>query len=140
MYKRQITNGTPGFSDEITFTGNPTADDNANGLSNLLDHALGNTLTGTEAYPVITTATANDGNGLQDFLAISYRANLADPSLTFLVEVSPDLVNWADGPIFTDEVERVDQGDGTANFVIRSLTSVADLENQFIRLKVVQTP
>ena len=133
-------NGTPGSSDHTTFSGDPLADDDGNGLSNLLDHALGNTLVASEAFPVITNVSLDDGSGLKDYLSVSYRANLTDPSLSFIIEVSPDLVNWDDGPAATQLAERVDQGDGTANFIIRSATPVADLSRQFIRLKVVQAP
>ncbi|MGJ8697638.1 MAG: lamin tail domain-containing protein [Verrucomicrobiaceae bacterium] len=133
-------NGTPGRNDNTTFTGNPLADDDGNGLSNLLDHALGNSLVASEAFPAITTVSFNDGTGPKDYLGVSYRANLTDPNLNFIIEVSPDLVNWTDGPTATQLAERVDQGDGTANIIMRSATPVSALPRQFIRLKVAQTP
>jgi len=135
-----VANGTPGSSDETFFTGDPLTDSDSNGLNNLLDHALGNALTNSQSVPFITTSLFNSGNGLEEHLALSYRANLTDPNLDFIVEVSPDLVNWADGPVFTQLVERVDLGDGTANFTIRSNTPSSSLPKQFIRLKVIQTP
>lgn len=136
----RVSGGTPGGDDETIFAGDPLADDDGNGLSNLLDHALGNTLTPTEALPVITSIAYNDGSGLKNYLGVSYRANLTDPNLTFIIEVSPDLVNWTDGPAATQLAERVDQGDGTANFIMRSATPVSDLPRQFMRLKVTRTP
>ncbi|MDB4500742.1 lamin tail domain-containing protein [Akkermansiaceae bacterium] len=134
-----VVGGTPGGNDETLFAGDPLADDDGNGLSNLLDHALGNTLTPTEALPVITNVSYNDGSGLKDYLGVSYRANLTDPNLTFIIEVSADLVNWTDGPAAAQLAEHVDQGDGTANIVMRSGTSVSDLPQQFMRLKVTHT-
>ena len=133
-------NGTPGTSDETMFTGDPDADDDGNGLSNLLDYALGNTITPTEACPVLTTVSHDDGGGAKDYLAVSYRANLSDPKLSFIIQTSPDLVNWADGAAATELVEQVDQGDGTANVIVRSETAMSDLEKQFMRIRVVNTP
>ena len=135
-----VVGGTPGGADETIFAGDPLADDDGNGLSNLLDHALGNTITPTKAVPVITSVPYNDGSGLKDYLGVSYRSNLTDPNLEFIIEVSPDLVNWADGPAATQLAEHVDQGDGTANIIMRSATPVSDLPKQFIRLKVTRTP
>lgn len=135
-----VVGGTPGGNDETIFAGDPLADDDGNGLSNLLDHALGNTLTPTGAYPTITSVAHNDGIGLKEYLGVSYRANLTDPNLNFIIEVSPDLVNWTDGPAATQLAEHVDQGDGTANIIMRSATPVSDLPRQFIRLKVTRTP
>lgn len=135
-----VVNGTPGGDDETIFSGDPLADDNLNGLNNLLDHALGNMLTSTEVFPVITNVSFDDGAGPKDYLGISYRANLTNPNLNFIIEVSPDLENWTDGPAVTQLAQRIDQGDGTANFVIRSATPVTDISKQFIRLKVVHTP
>lgn len=135
-----VVNGTPGGDDETTFAGEPLADDDGNGLSNLLEHALGNTLVASKAFPVITNVSYDDGTGLKNYLGVSYRANLSDPNLNFIIEVSPDLQNWSDGPTTTQLVERVDQGDGTANFIVRSITPVTELAHQFIRLKVNHTP
>jgi kumamolisin len=77
-----------------TSTSGDLADPNGNGVPNLLEYALGgNPLqTGSNPSPTLSTVQVSG----QNYLAITF-TEISDPSLTYTVQVSTDLVNWTAG-------------------------------------------
>ncbi len=119
--------GNPGASDATTFTGDPTADDNDNGVSDLADYALA----GNTPFQPPTTANA-DG-----YLTITYRRNLAADDVTLKVQRSIDFADWTSG----SDVELIaesHQGDGNATYVWRSTHPAIQNEREFLRVQITK--
>ena len=81
------TNGNPGNTDAITFTGTPTADTDADGLNALLEYALGtsdtNNATGPTAYSITREPAGT-------FLFLHQRVLAAD-DITYTLQATTDL-------------------------------------------------
>ena len=119
--------GNPGASDATTFTGDPNADDNGEGINNLLQYALAGTT------PVQLPTAANDGG----FLTISFRRNLAADDARITVQRSTDLRTWTSGEDVAS-VSETRNADGTATYVWRSTHSFVESPREFLRLRVVK--
>lgn len=135
--------GSPGTTDSTNFIGDPNADENNDGLTALLEYALGSTggdgATSPESFPKPGTQFFDDGSGqFDEYLTLTYRRNLAADDLDFEVQVGSDLSAW--DPLGTTPVSATANGDGTETVVWRSLTPVKNLVREFIRLRVQQKP
>lgn len=135
--------GSPGTTDSTNFSGDPNADENNDGLTALLEYALGSTggdgATSPESFPKPGTQFFDDGSGqFDEYLTLTYRRNLAADDLDFEVQVGSDLSAW--DPLGTTPVSATANGDGTETVVWRSLTPVKNLVREFIRLRVQQKP
>ena len=117
------------------------ADPDGDGLINLMEYALGSppeSITGPLAYiPFVEEKQ----NGTTQYV---YRRQMAATDLSYVVEISNDLINWnynedSTGQIYTEEVgEPVFNGDGTETVRVEPV----GLENSdivFFRLKVIRT-
>ncbi len=132
--------GTPGTTDTETFTGDPNADSDSDGLSALLEHAFG-TVAGDEgASPeaAIVAGTALFTGESSESLTISFRRNLLAEDVEIFVEVSSDLLAW--NRMETAFVSAIGNGDGSERVTFRSLNSIGSQDREFIRLRVVQRP
>ena len=78
--------GNPGTDDSVAFAGDPDADDNNNGLSNFLEHALG-----PDSPPLEISADPAVPGGL----LITFQRNLAADDVLMTVEFSSDLSSWS---------------------------------------------
>ncbi|MEO8352083.1 MAG: CotH kinase family protein, partial [Chthoniobacteraceae bacterium] len=119
--------GNPGASDATTFTGDPNADANDNGVSDLTDYALA----GTTPFQPPTTANS-DG-----YLTITYRRNLAADDVTLTVQRSIDFAGWASG----DNVKLIAEshnGDGTSTYVWRSTHPATESQREFLRVQITK--
>jgi hypothetical protein len=125
-----VSGGNPANSDATTFTGDPTADADADGWSRLLEYALGT-----------SDAASNDVNGVfslstsSGFVDISISRNLAADDVTIAIYKSDDLNTWVpatDLPLISE----VTQGDGTSQLSYRSTAPYADGVRCFYRVQV----
>jgi hypothetical protein len=82
-----VTGGTPGFTDATTFSGDPLADADGDGLPNLAAYALGLDLPGVED----SLPTLQHQNGR---LLWRVPLNLAAEDVRVSSEWSPDLSSW----------------------------------------------
>lgn len=138
------SSGTPGedenndaFMDWLTLRGenNPSASFGDSTLTNFLAFGLGADLLTTgspeNALPgLIITEDAGDS-----YPALQLRIRQGNNPVTYLVEVSNDLINWDSGPTHTTRLDSsIDNGDGTSTLTIRSNTSVSS--RQFMRLRI----
>ena len=94
-----LPGGTPGGSDSTTFSGDPLADDNDNGVSNFVEYAVGPQLT-----PGFITS------GEQTFLTLTFNQNLSADDVIATVESSSDLITWTPSTVRTSVIYN---GDGT---------------------------
>ncbi|MCF7730785.1 MAG: lamin tail domain-containing protein [Akkermansiaceae bacterium] len=142
------TQGSPGTADPSgPFAGwmaargttDPYAPFGSSSLSNLLAYAVGADLLPTPEVALPAVAIVNDGGSA--YPALSYRVRSDASEVTYLVELSDDLLLWQGGGAFTTPVAPPhDNGDGTVTLTVRSLQTVASKPNQFLRLRVWQAP
>ena len=135
--------GSPGLATGIGFIGDPNVDDDGDGLSALLEYALGSsdsqsgdsTLSAGIEEILVGTETGN-------YLTISFLRNQhIINAFDIVAEVSADLVVWNSLPD-TVLVSDVDNGDGTSTVIYRSGIPVGERpeEREFIRVVVVESP
>jgi hypothetical protein len=116
--------GNPGTNDSVSFVGDPDADDNANGVSNFLEHALG-----TNSPPIsIVVDPATPGG-----LLVTFLKNLAADDVIVIVEISEDLVAWSNGSATLAHSSSL--GDGTSMETWAAAGTGG--ERLYVRLKVI---
>jgi len=116
-----IDGGNPGTSDSVTFSGDPDGDDNNNGLSNFLEHALG------ENPPPLEVSATDPGG-----LLFTFQRNLAADDVVIAVQISSDLNDWTEtGTTF---VSSTSNGDGTASETWAATQASGDDTRLFVRL------
>jgi hypothetical protein len=131
--------GTPGYANGLVFAGNPSGDADGDGLSDLLEYAVGSNpgdglgarlpVMGSELFTVNAVASR--------YQTFSFSRNLEADGVTFDVQCSPDLAVWTDGGGEMIYVSTRNLGDGTATVTYRSSTPIeTSPQNQFLRLKV----
>lgn len=122
--------GTPGEPEPSGFTGDPNADPDRDGLSNLLEYAFGTSPTQSQPSPFEVSVI---GTSVQ----ITIPINLAASDLTINLLSSKDLSVWIDASGDLPEVSRIDNEDGTASLTFLSDSEYLNSEDKlFFRLKV----
>ena len=95
--------GNPGTSDATTFTGNPTADNDNDGLSAFLEYALGTSesspVSGDDAWSIAAAGTD---------LLFTFSRRLTADDVLYGFERSTDLLSWT--PIATQLVSSTQEG------------------------------
>lgn len=114
--------GTPGATDSTTFSGDPAADDNGNGIFNLVEYAVGGRIE--------TDFTAV---GEETFLTLEYDQNLGSDDVVVIIESSSDLISWT--PLTTRRLKSYNSN-GTVTVSMRSDESLSTVR-QFLRVRVV---
>ena len=135
-----ITHGNPGSSDASTFTGDPNADADNDGLSALLEYILGSpdadTAPSTALMPCVGTTLASDG--ITEHLTVTYQKNLLAEDYLSEVQLSTDLINW--DTIGTSLINTTRNSDSTAMQTYQSDQPISATPQQFLRLRVVPKP
>jgi hypothetical protein len=135
--------GSPGSSDALpAFTGDPDLDEDRDGRTAFLEHALGTSdaLPDRGPSPLLGSGTFDDGTGsFREFLTITYTRNLGADDVIYEVQTSTSLAPgaWQGGDGFAAFVSWTNNGDGTATVTWRSTTPLASLDREFLRLRVV---
>jgi hypothetical protein len=120
--------GNPGTTDATHFTGNPTGDDDHNGISNFTQYTLAG------SAPYIGPQTLISGGNL----VYQYHINLAADDVIRNVQTSTDLVNWTVLPGTYAVTSQAATGNGTAGI---TLTGPAVTEaRRFFRLVLTPRP
>ena len=140
-----LIGGSPGFADTarvedfdawkiVNGVTNDNSDDDNDGLTAFAEYATGSNPNIADSNATFTGSVLTTGN--QNFLAITYRQNLAATDVTFIVQESSDLQNWADipAPVLVSELPNAD---GTTQQVTQrlSLPVSADTKN-FLRVRM----
>ncbi len=118
--------GNPGASDAIAFSGDPDGDDNGDGLSNFLEHALGE-----DSPPITVRADPNSPGGL----LLTFQRNLAADDVRIDLQSSTDLSTWTSSPQVT-LTSSTNRSNGTAIETWTIAPAVGDPNRQFVRLLV----
>ena len=123
-----LPGGNPGSSDATAFVGDPSVDDDGDGLNALMEHALGTSDSVANPSP-LTIGANSDGAAL-----ISYTRNLSADDVVYSVESSSDLHTWntLDPGIYLES--ETPMGDGTS-VVTWQYTPTGD-SRIFVRLSV----
>jgi len=128
--------GNPGSSDATRFSGDPHGDEDHNGLSNLLDYAMGNTLVGDIVQPVPDFETVDVGGVEAVYFTFTIRRNLVADDLLLDVDSTWDLATWTSpAEIGFVALREVLSGDGAALTTYRSLIPVAADKRLFVRAR-----
>ena len=117
-----------------TVSGN-AADPDGDGVPNLLEYALGlpPRTGGVNGLPTVGQTVIN-GN---TYLTLTYTQVFANTDITYVPQVSGDLVAWNSGANYVATVNaRNDPGDLSQTVVVRDLTPLGAGGRRFIRLKV----
>lgn len=130
--------GSPSGSDGTTFSGDPDADVDGDGMSAFLEYVLGSiggdAQVSPESFPTADTIVF-DGN---NYLTITYRRNLAADDVVIEIQTSNDLDSWS--TLGTTFVSASNNGDGTETTIHRSLTPLGSIPREFIRLNLSSRP
>ncbi|MCB1120814.1 MAG: hypothetical protein KJT03_04655 [Verrucomicrobiae bacterium] len=110
----------------------PQADYDKDGLTNLEEYLLGTDPQVPNFGKGVQMGTVEIGGKL--YLTITYNLSKDISGVTQTVEVGEDLLTWLSGPTYTEEYDRVDNGDGTETVTVRVLDPVDSLTRWFVRL------
>ncbi len=113
-----------------------TADPDGDGLSNLLEYALG--VSPKSPSPNGLPAIGIRNSGGANYLALTFRRRLTAPDLTYL----PQTAASVSGPWLNTAVAvgtPVDNGDGTETVTYRDSTPLTGANQRFLRLSVTRT-
>lgn len=135
--------GSPDSTDATSFSGDPEADNDNDGLNALLEYAFGSTLGDSgfspESVPAVGTIVLLDSSNLpQEYLTLTYRRNLAADDIGFQVQIGSDLTRWS--PLGVLLVSGTPNGDGTETVTWRSVNPISAQAREFIQVKVSQKP
>jgi hypothetical protein len=119
--------GNPGGGDAVPFSGTPGADADNDGLSALLEHALGSSDNSANASGIKVSL---DPNGQ---IVFEYPRNLAADDVIFEVQLSTDMTTWQTAAFTVDSESPL--GNGTSRVVSHAPPPVPAMR-AFTRLNV----
>lgn len=126
--------GNPGTSDSDTFTGKPTDDIDNDGITALLEHALGTSDGNPDPQPL--TISTNGGQ-----LTVSIQTNHGADDIALTLEFSTDLLGWNAAPQDLFSVTIINNGDGTETRTYESSPTFLDeYQRQFLRIHAELLP
>ncbi|MGI9244750.1 MAG: lamin tail domain-containing protein, partial [Verrucomicrobiales bacterium] len=125
--------GTPGSDDSNSFTGDPGADTDGDGLSALIEYAAGTSDSGTDSG---ITSTGVVEIGGMSYPTFTYQSDPSATDVVVNIETSTDLSGWSDATGDFVETGTVMNLDGTATKTYRFSTVISEEGKRFFRLKV----
>jgi hypothetical protein len=130
--------GTPGGANGVSAPASPLADNDGDGLSAIVEHALGLNPSVANGSPVISSReqqfVVNNAPGT--YLVVEFQRNLLADGVTIVPELSTSLApgSWQAGALVY--VGTHNNGDGTAKVAWRSSAPVTPSSRMFLRLRV----
>ena len=103
-------------------------DFDGDGMPNLVEYALG---TDPKALNVTPLNASKTSTGSDQYLTLSMSRSDLKNDITYVVEVSDDLVNWYSGPFFTTVITN-----SSSLLSVRDNTPMSLASKRFIRLKI----
>jgi len=131
--------GSPGESDAISFAGIASNDDDGDGLSALLEYAIGTS--DTDPTPDPWSARLSDiaeDDPSERFLLVEVRRRIGTDDVVWIPEVSDDLRTWIRGPIVPGINRPSSAGPAWVTDQFRGTQPVSAQPRQFIRVRVEQ--
>jgi len=137
------TNGSPGHADLITYTewarrypglGNPTYDSDGDGWSNQAEYVFGTSPLAANARPAPVAGalqTFSVSNQTNSYFVFTYTRSAESGDVSYIVEFSPDLLNWSATGVYLDAV---DNGNGTVTEHWRCAQPVSSAGQFFARV------
>jgi hypothetical protein len=129
-----LPGGSPGTSDSVPFPAEPLGDADGNGVSDLLDYALGNRL-GLAPIPPSFSMEPDSAGGAAS-MHLTYPISLGADGAQVEVQFSSDLMTWVDGAPNLEAMSVEPLGDGRAIVNWRVKDSVSGEPKRFMRLRV----
>lgn len=116
----------------------PTGDGNGDGISSLLEHALGIPAAAANPRAMLPAATVQtDGGTGEKFLTLQFRRRIQRAGLTYTVETSTNLSTWDNTGASVQQVSAVPTGDGvTETVTVRVTPAMSTAGKKFVRLGV----
>ena len=112
-----------------------TADPDNDGISNLLEYALG-------GDPLVSdSATLTPVPGISgDHLTLTYVRPQTTADITYSVEWTADLASsWNSGSGYVETVSSTDNGNGATTVVVRAVSLLSENPRQFLRLRATRS-
>lgn len=123
--------GNPNASDALPFSGDPSLDQDLDGLTKLVEYALGS----SDEHPD-RSSDLFQLTGTTDFLQFTYQRALAADGVIVTVQTSPDLETWADASaLFTLSNEEM-LGNGKARRTLSLRPETTPGPQLFVRLHI----
>jgi hypothetical protein len=124
--------GSPGGDDSVTFAGDPSADDDADGQDAFLEFVLGSSDSDPRSRSSLQVGVESQSIEMvvDDYLVVSFRINLAAEGVRFGIESSGNLEQWGDAMADFVRISTTNRGDGTATVRYRSLTPWSAAESR----------
>ncbi|MEP4078908.1 lamin tail domain-containing protein [Haloferula sp.] len=133
--------GYPGAVSPVGFVGDPDADNDQDGLSAIVEYALGSSDSNSGDSTVSTSQESYEVDGeTDDYLTISFvRNHHTINSVTIDPQIGEDLATWSGEPELV-LVSETDNLDGTSSVIYRSAVPVGERSSgrEFIRIEVEQ--
>ena len=117
--------------------GGDGADPDGDGITNLLEYALNldPRTAGTQGLPTVGGTAVGGGQ----YLTLTYRQVIGAADISYVPQVSGDLVNWNAGTGYLAPVSTTPNTDGlTQTVVVRDLTPINGANRRFARLLVTR--
>lgn len=127
--------GTPGGSDAVNFSGDPAADADGDGLSALVEYALGSSDGDATSGNDATSAGSVEIGGAS-YSTFNYQLNPAAEDVNRSVESSVDLVTWTDADTQLVELASAVNADGTVTKTLQLAAPLTGESKLYFRLRV----
>ncbi len=131
-----LPGGNPGGTDASPFPADPLGDTDANGITDLIDYAMGNHLGDGPIAATLAVEPYDIGGVTKALPTLRYPINLGADRATSGVELSTDMAAWQDAGAAMEVVGIDDLGDGRAMVTARISGPMADGETIFVRVRV----
>ena len=143
-------NGNPGEDDVLNYSSWKTltgalvdgADNDGDGLSNLMEYALGGDPFAASAgfMPFAEVRSFEEGGINEKYIFFDVRRRLGADDVRLVVEVSDSLGSWSDEESSLYLARVINNGDGTETLTYRLQRQVADERSLFLRARVLVSP
>ncbi|MCX6937957.1 MAG: RICIN domain-containing protein [Verrucomicrobia bacterium] len=120
-----------GASTAVTTLTTVTADNDGDGLANLVEYALATPPLAAGPGPALATATLTVNGTPASYLTISFSRRVAASDLTLAVEYSGDLATWTSSAVLAASVP---SSDGTTTETWRAPAPVGTTARDFLRV------
>jgi hypothetical protein len=133
-----VAGGSPGTGESVatTFTGDPNADNDGDGLNRLIEFALGSSdddpADGVDVLSSTIETIAGPAGERGDYIILSFHRNLA-AGIRLTVESSSDLRTWKDDTVLFDEAS---VGAGESRVRYRMATPLERGGSTYLRLRI----